>query len=285
MSEKNITEFNLLEHNTYKLTSHAQYVYYPKNVNEIKDIIKQHENIFILGNGSNVIFTQKIYSRIAFIILTKNFNHYEIKQTTIEAYAGATLKKLSLIALDHQLSNLEVFYDIPATVGGALWMNAGAYGESIFDYVKEVTTLNKSNNKINIYPISKIEYGYRYSMFQDSDEIILSAKFILEKKPYPTIKDKMERIYSLRNSNLPKEHSAGSVFKRPNYHITVGEMVERLGLKGHAIGGAMISNQHGGIIINTGHASAEDILSLIKLIQSKVKEYFQVELSLEQIPI
>ncbi|MFT6834614.1 MAG: UDP-N-acetylmuramate dehydrogenase [Francisellaceae bacterium] len=128
-------------------------------------------------------------------------------------------------------------------------------------------------------------FSYRHSMFQKTDEIILSAKFSMNHQSKNIIKEKMDYIYELRNNNLPKEHSAGSVFKRPRYHISVGEMVEKLGLKGYECGGAMISRQHGGIIINSDNASADDILTLIDLIKNSVKQEFNVILELEQIPI
>ncbi|MDC0535125.1 UDP-N-acetylmuramate dehydrogenase [Francisellaceae bacterium] len=284
MNEKT-TAYNLLAHNTYKLASHAEHVYYPTTIDDIRKILQTHDEIFILGNGSNIIFTQEIYKRLAFVILREKFTSFSILDNQIEAQAGVTLKQLSIAALEHNLSNLEVFYDIPATVGGALWMNAGAYGESIYDYVSEVTTLNRETNQIKTYPISKIQYSYRHSMFQQTGEIILSAKFNLITSKHQTIKNKMDYIYGLRNNNLPKQDSAGSVFKRPDYHISVGEMVEKIGLKGHEIGGAMISNQHGGIIINSNNAKAKDILSLIELIKSEVNKHFGVKLTLEQIPI
>ncbi len=281
----NNKSFNLLDHNTYRLASHAEHVYYPNSIDEIKSILTKHDDIFILGNGSNVIFTQEIYKRLAFVILRENFKSYTITGNQIEAQAGTTLKQLSLAALENNLSNLEVFYDIPATVGGALWMNAGAYGESIYDYVNEVTVLDRKSKQIKSYPISEIQFSYRHSMFQKTGEIILSATFDMKHGNHTSIKEKMDHIYGLRNNNLPKQDSAGSVFKRPEYHISVGEMVEKIGLKGHEIGGAMISKQHGGIIINANNAKAEDILNLIKLIKSEVKQHFGVDLTLEQIPI
>lgn len=276
---------NLAQKNTYKLPAHAKTIYYPSTIDEIQSIYNKHDNVFVLGNGSNVIFTQKVYHRLVFIALSENFNQFQVNDNIITAQAGASLKSLSLKALEQRLSNLEVFYDIPASVGGALWMNAGAYGESIYDYVLEVTALNPKTNQVNTYSIKQIQYSYRYSMFQQSGEIILSAKFLMNKGHYEPIKTKMDHIYELRNKNLPKQDSAGSVFKRPNYHITVGEMVQNLGLKGHQIGGAMISQQHGGIIINSDNASAEDILALIKLIKTKVKNHYDVDLQLEQIPV
>ena len=276
---------NLLSHNTYRLHAYADYIYTPASISEICKLLSQHPDLFILGNGSNVIFTQSHYKRLRFMLLKDNFCYSTVHGTRLTASAGASLRQISVLAKAHALSNLEVFYDIPASVGGALWMNAGAYGESIYDYVTEVTTISRHDGCVYTYSREQLHYGYRYSRFQDSGEVIVQGRFALEPAAPAAIQAKMDTIYGRRNRNLPKQDSAGSVFKRPDAPLSVGEMVEKLGLKGHRIGGAMISPRHGGIIINTGSATAADILALIELIQNRLKAAYGVSLSLEQIPV
>jgi UDP-N-acetylmuramate dehydrogenase len=229
---------------------------------------------------------QKEYNEQPFIIFNNNFSLISrVNNTLIEAQAGSLLRDLSIFALEASLSGLEVFYDIPASVGGALWMNAGAYGSCIYDYVDQVTTIHRITRKIKVYNKDELIYSYRKSMFQNNEQVILSASFCLVNEKQNRIKEKISSIYNTRRSKLPSQPSAGSVFKRPKYHISVGEMVEELGLKGYSIGGAMISSKHGGVIVNYNDANSEDIYALINFIKKAILKEYQVTLELEQIII
>ncbi|QIW09564.1 UDP-N-acetylmuramate dehydrogenase [Francisella sp. LA112445] len=278
---------SLEKYNTYRIKSFAKHVYFPSNENELLEIVDRHEKLFFLGNGSNVIFSKEYYDdEIAFVIFCKNFNSFCISDCEVDVQAGALLQDLALATYDTGLSGVETFYDVPASLGGALIMNAGAYGDEIYTYIKSVRVLDLNKKEIIEYKKEDIEYGYRYSMFKNDNNIcILSAKFEFEKKPKQEIKAKLDDIYSRRLSNLPQKPTAGSVFKRPQANMPVGVMVEELGLKGKTIGDAQISPKHGGIIVNNGNATGNEIIQLIEFIKTKVLENYNIKLHEEQIVI
>ncbi|API86270.1 UDP-N-acetylmuramate dehydrogenase [Francisella uliginis] len=278
---------SLEKYNTYRIKSFAKHVYFPSNEKDLLEIVDKHENVFFLGNGSNVIFSKEYYDdEIAFVVFCKNFNSFSISDCDVDVQAGALLQDLALATYDAGLSGIETFYDVPASLGGALIMNAGAYGDEIYTYIKSVRVLDLNKKEIIEYKKEDIEYGYRYSMFKnDSNICILSAKFEFERKSKSDIKAKLDDIYSRRLSNLPQKPTAGSVFKRPQANMPVGVMVEELGLKGKTIGDAQISPKHGGIIVNNGNASGNDIIELIAFIKSTILENYNIKLHEEQIVI
>lgn len=275
--------FSLKPYNTYHIESFAKHVYFPQSIDEIIEIYKRHTRVIILGNGSNIILTQSVYEDVAFIVIKDQFKKISHVSKGIYAEAGVLLKELSLYAYEHGLSGVETFFDVPASIGGAMIMNTGAYGDEIYDHVRYVDILDRESFTQQRIDKADIDYGYRYSMFKTGAVIVLGACFDLSAKPQIEIKDKMDNILSQRQAKLPPEPSAGSVFKRPNYHITVGEMVEKIGLKGFQIGGAQISPKHGGVIINTGNATGQQILQLVEHIKQEVLMHYQVQLELEQI--
>lgn len=275
--------FSLKPYNTYHIESFVQHVYFPQSVDEIIEIYKRHTQVVVLGNGSNIILTQSMYDDVAFIVIKDQFKKISQLSEGIYAEAGVLLKELSLYAYDHSLSGVETFFDVPASIGGAMIMNTGAYGDEIYDHVCYVDILDRQTFTQKRIDKNDIDYGYRYSMFQTMPVIILGACFDLSVKPQIEIKAKMDNILSQRQAKLPHEPSAGSVFKRPNYHITVGEMVEKIGLKGFQIGGAQISPKHGGVIVNTGNATGQQILQLVEHIKQAILAHYHVQLELEQI--
>lgn len=276
---------SLKAYNTYHIDAYAEHVYSPKNIDEIIAVYQAHQRVIVLGNGSNIIFSKPHYDDVAFIVLGDNYSKIEVDGEYVTAQAGALLKDISLVAYDHALSGIETFFDVPASVGGAMIMNAGAYGDQIYDIVESVTVLNLERMQVESFSKSEINYGYRHTMFKEGGYCILEACFRFLPKDRLLIKDKMDNIYAQRLSKLPYEPSAGSVFKRPNYHITVGEMVEKIGLKGLTVGGAQISPKHGGIIINVGTATGKDVIHLIERIKAEVLEHYGVTLEPEQIII
>ena len=217
------------------------------------------------------------------MIIHDNLNSIRVIEPGIYAEAGSLLKELSIYAYTHSLSGVETFFDVPASVGGAMVMNTGAYGDEIYDHVIYVDVLDLQTKVIHKLAKNQIDYGYRYTMFKNSHFAILGACFKLHSKPQLDIKAKMDNILAQRQAKLPQEPSGGSVFKRPNYPITVGEMVEKIGLKGYQIGGAQISPKHGGVIVNTGDATGEDVLCLIRHLKETILAHYHVKLELEQI--
>ena len=284
-----MSEYSSLEnYNTYRIKSFAKYVYFPKNEEEILEAVAKHEKIFFIGNGSNIILSKECYDddNIGFVILCKNFNSFSINDETVEVDSGMLLPDLALCTYKAGLSGIETFYDVPASVGGALIMNAGAYGDEIYTYVKSVRVLDIEAKKIIEHDVKDIDFSYRYSMFKnDSNICILSAKFKFEKKPLSDIKAKLDDIYSRRLINLPQQPTGGSVFKRPQADARVGAMVEDLGMKGLSVGDAQISRKHAGIIVNNGDAKGSDIIALIEHVKKEVFANYNINLHEEQIII
>ncbi|AJC49483.1 UDP-N-acetylmuramate dehydrogenase [Allofrancisella guangzhouensis] len=284
MSENYIS---LEKYNTYRVKSFAKNVYFPSCEKDVLALANKHEKIFFLGNGSNVIFSKKYYGdEAAFVVFCKNFNSFIIQDNIASVQSGVLLQDLAIATYKANLSGIETFYDVPASIGGALIMNAGAYGDEIYTCVKSVRILDLVTKKIIDYAKKDIKYGYRYSMFKDKNNIcILSAELEFEKKSKQEIKDKLDDIYSRRLANLPQKPTAGSVFKRPQANVPVGVMVQELGFKGKSIGDAQISPKHGGIIVNNGNATGQDILALISFVKDQIFKHYNIELHEEQIVI
>lgn len=276
--------FNLTKYNSYRIKATCARTYFPDSEKDVASIYLENPNTRknILGNGNNVILSKEHYSD-DFIIFNGNFDRVKINETIIESEAGATLEQLSLLALKYELTGMEVFYDIPSSVGGAVVMNAGASGEEIKDTLIKVRYLDLANMQIKEMHNNEIGFEYRNSFFQkNTDKIVLKAWFKLKCGSADAIKTKMEETKQKRWAKQPRDlPNCGSVFKRPIGKF-VGPMLDELGLKGYSIGGAKVSEKHSGFIVNTGNATAFEILELIDLIQHKVKKHYGVELEIEQ---
>jgi len=280
---KCIKKFNLKEFNSYRVESICSKAWFPENENDFLEIYQQIENkVVILGNGNNIILSKEHYKE-DFIILNGCFDKIIVNNTLIEAEAGATLLKLSTTALNHDLTGLELFYDIPSSVGGAVVMNAGTNDVEIKDIIVKVRYLDFKNSNIREIENKLINFDYRNSFFQKhNDNIVLKAWFQLEKGRSEDIHAKMEFFKNARWQKQPREYpNCGSVFKRPPGKY-VGPMLDDLGLKGLTFGGAKVSDKHSGFIINTGNATGQDIVTLISEIQKRVKEHFGITLEVEQ---
>ena len=276
---------NLELHTTYKVGGTCKYFITPKDVDELIELVKylKENNIkyMVLGNGSNTIFSSKEYDGV--IINLTNLNSMEIKDNKIYVESGYQLIKLSMDALNKGLSGLEFAAGIPGNIGGAVFMNAGAYKSDMSKLIKEVTFLDEN---LDIKTLSKEElnFSYRKSLFQDHPEyIILSTVLELEEGIKEEIKELMDNRKERRISSQPLDYpSAGSVFRNPSEDIFAGKLIEDLGLKGYQIGGAQISEKHANFIINVGGATGEDIKALIDLVKAKVKEKYNIDLHVEQ---
>jgi len=281
---RSINNFNLTEYNAYRINAVCAKAWFPENETDLLEICRQNKNkrLIILGNGNNIILSKKYYEE-KFIILNGCFNKVSVNNTEIEAEAGATLLQLSETALQNRLTGLEIFYDIPSSVGGAVVMNAGTKEGEIKDILVKVRYLDLSDMQIKEITKENIGFEYRNSFFQkQTDKIVLKAWFKLGKGIPEQIKAKMEETKQTRWAKQPREYpNCGSVFKRPPGRF-VGPMLDELGMKGFTIGGAKISEKHSGFIVNTGNATGKDILALIAEAQKRVKERFNVELDVEQ---
>ena len=220
----------------------------------------------VIGNGSNLLVSD---SGIKGIVLVIADDSVTISGNTIKASAGAKLSKLCNVALENGLSGLEFGFGIPGTVGGAVYMNAGAYGGEIKQVITSVKSITQSG-EIVTRNVDELELGYRTSVFKKNTDVILSAEFKLMQDEKETIREKMYDFLSRRKDKQPLEFpSAGSTFKRPEGHFA-GALIEQCGLKGFSIGGAEVSTKHAGFVINRGNATCEDVKELIKHIQETV---------------
>ena len=280
----NIKEnIDLKEYNTYKLNSIANYMAFPKNKEEIINLIKylKENNIkyFLLGNGSNVIIPDETFNGV--VINLKDFNNFEIDKEKVYADAGCMLPKLGYKTISLSLKGLEWACGIPGTLGGSIRGNAGAYLHEIMEYVESIDVLDEDLNVITLKK-EDIKYSYRHTSLKDNDYIILSAVLKLEQgnkeESLALVEDRLNR----RKSSQPLEYpSAGSVFRNPE-GLSTGKLIEDLGIKGTQIGDAQISLKHGNFIINLGNAKSSDIKSLIELMKEKVKKEYNIDLICEQ---
>lgn len=207
-----------------------------------------------------------------------------IGEDTIRCFAGVPLVKLCGFALDNGLGGLEFAYGIPGSVGGAVYMNAGAYGGEMKDVLASVTALDINGN-IHEYSADELEMSYRHSRFTDSGEVILSAEFRLQKADKNSIKARMSELMEKRRSKQPLEFpSAGSTFKRPE-GAYAAQLIEECGLKGFTVGNAQVSEKHSGFVINRGGASFDDVMAVIAEVKRTVAEKTGYRLECEPIII
>ena len=269
----------LKKHTTFRIGGAAKYFFTPKNSTEIYDIIcycrENHMPYYILGNGSNVLFSDDGYDG-AVINIYNSMNDISVAGESIYAMAGALLSKIAVTAKDNELHGMEFAAGIPGTIGGAMVMNAGAYGGEMKDIVSYVDILDIDGN-IRKYSCEEMCFGYRKSIVS-SDMVVVGAELKLQKGDRMEIETEMERLKQLRVSKQPLEYpSAGSTFKRPEGYFA-GKLIEDTGLKGYRVGDAMVSEKHCGFVINCGNATCNDVKALIGDVQDKVYEKFGVQL-------
>ncbi|MCD8006475.1 MAG: UDP-N-acetylmuramate dehydrogenase [Oscillospiraceae bacterium] len=269
----------LKEHTSFKIGGSCDIMIFPNSIDSLRELISEVDRYIILGNGSNVLFSDNGY-RGAIFVLGSDMSEIDVDGEYITASAGASLARVCKTALDNALTGLEFAYGIPGSVGGAVFMNAGAYGGEMKDVVSEVTCINQSGEIIT-YPSDKLDFSYRRSRFTNSGEIIVSAKFRLSHGDKDAIKARMDELIARRKSRQPLEYpSAGSTFKRPE-GTYAGLVIEESGLKGYSIGGAKVSDKHANFVINTGNATAADVMNLISHIKKTVLEKTGYELECE----
>lgn len=268
---------------TYKAGGSARYLISVENIEELREALKMAKekklDSFILGRGSNVLVRDGGYDGII-IRLSGEFTLIESTQNVITAGAAATNVEVCVLARDEGLSGIEFMHGIPGSIGGAVFMNAGAYGSEICDYVDEVTFMDEDYNVV-AKPSKDIDFGYRHTEFMDGGGIIISVKLRLTPSSADAVASKMDALLSKRTSKQPMNYpSCGSVFKRPLGGYAA-KLIEDAGLKGASIGGAEVSTKHSGFIINKGEATANDITDLIKLVQKRVKKNSGIDLETE----
>ena len=278
-----VKENEKLSHYTYTKTGGpADALVFPKTKDEVAAIVawvnEKQIPLTVLGNSSNVIIKDGGIRGIV-MILTE-MNHMEVKRHRLIVQSGARLIDASRMALAERLSGLEFACGIPGSVGGAVYMNAGAYDGEVEEVIESVVVITREG-KIKNYEKNEVEFSYRHSKLQETNEIVLEVVFHLEKGKQETIKARMDDLTALRESKQPLEYpSCGSVFKRPTGYFT-GKLIQEAGLQGLIWGGAQVSMKHAGFIVNINSATATDYIELIAHIKEVIMEHYGVPLETE----
>lgn len=291
--KKIIPEENILKnesmkkHTTFKTGGIADLFVKVKSIDQLKDILffcKNNDvNFYVIGNGSNLIVSDKGLRGIVIKIELKDIEINDIKgKKEIVVESGVMMGFLAQKLLKQQITGFEELSGIPGTVGGAVVMNAGAHGKEMKDIITEITAVDYNGN---IYNFSNEDalFDYRKSRFQNEDYIIVKIKMLLDEGKEDEIKKKMDEFLQYRKEKQPIEYpNAGSTFKRGNDFITA-QLIDQAGLKGYSIGDAQVSDKHAGFIINKGNATSDEILSLVKYVEKIIFEKFDKKIKLENI--
>ena len=272
-----------LKQYTYtKVGGAADYLAFPRNQYELKRIVTfanaQEIPWMVLGNSSNIIVRDGGIE--GFVIMFDHFHDVRVNGYVIEAEAGAKLIDVTHVARYHSLTGFEFACGIPGSIGGAVYMNAGAYGGEIAHILQSCKVLTPEG-EIKTLTAEELAFGYRHSKIQETGDVVISAKFALAPGNYDQIDQEMARLTHLRELKQPLEYpSCGSVFKRPVGHFA-GQLISEAGLKGHRIGGVEVSEKHAGFMINVDHGTAKDYEDLIAHVIATVEKSAGVTLERE----
>ncbi len=275
-------------HTTFRIGGTADYFVMPSSVEELQSIMyllkKSDIEYYVIGNGSNLLVGDKGF-RGVIIQLSDTFDGMEyVDDVTVKVMSGMKLSRLGKKLADKGLAGFEFATGIPGTIGGAVRMNAGAYGGEIKDIIVSAEVLDRKGDIITL-DNAALELGYRTSCIMKYGYIVLSATFKLEKGNTDKIKENIKELSVKRRTKQPLEYpSAGSTFKRPEGYFAA-KLIEDAGLKGMSVGGAQVSEKHAGFVINKGNATAKDVCELTDKVRKEVKSRFGVELELEVIKL
>lgn len=284
IDEKRIyTDEPMKKHTTFRVGGNADFFVVPKTIDEVKRVVmlcmEQDMPYYVLGNGSNLLVGDKGYRGVV-IQIYKEMNNIIVEGHKMRVQAGALLSKIGSVALEAGLTGFEFAAGIPGTMGGAVVMNAGAYGGEMKNVLEAVTVLTKEGEVLTLSK-EELDMGYRTSVVAKREYIVLEAIIALELGDPDTIKARMDELKVQRTTKQPLEFpSAGSTFKRPKGYFA-GKLIQDAGLRGLQVGGAQVSEKHCGFVINKGDATAADIVELMNQVSERVKEKFGVELEPE----
>ncbi|MDD3404561.1 MAG: UDP-N-acetylmuramate dehydrogenase [Hespellia sp.] len=270
-------------HTTFRVGGPADYFVEAANADEIEKVIllcrERNVPYYILGNGSNLLVGDKGYRGVV-IQIYRAMNEVKVDGDVLTVQAGTLLTRVAAVALGEELTGFEFAAGIPGTLGGAVVMNAGAYGGEMKDIIQEATVLD-TEGIVRTIPKEKLEMGYRTSVIAKKGYIVLEAKLQLEKGEAAAIKARMDELKEQRVTKQPLEFaSAGSTFKRPEGYFA-GKLIQDAGLQGFRIGDAQVSEKHCGFVINRGNATAAEIAELMRQVSEKVEAKFHVRLEAE----
>lgn len=272
----------MCRHTTFRIGGPARYFFIPKRKEEIKLLLDycraEEKRYFVLGNGSNVLFADEGFDGIV-ISIGDYMNNITAEGHSIYAEAGALLSKTAAFAAKHALTGMEFAAGIPGSIGGAIVMNAGAYGGEMKDIVSFADIL-EADGTIRRYDREALGFGYRKSVV-DGQKIVLGVALELQEGDTEMIGRKMDELKAARISKQPLEYpSAGSAFKRPEGYFAA-KLIDDSGLRGCRVGGAMVSEKHCGFVINYENATAADVTALLEVVRKTVYEKYQVMLEPE----
>ena len=273
-------------HTSFRAGGPADWYAAPETADELAAVCracrKAGSRFYVIGNGSNLLVSDEGFRGV--IISTEKFRKLEAAGRNLKAGAGVLLSKAANEALRAGLSGLEFAAGIPGSVGGAVVMNAGAYGSEMKDVLKSVTVLNSDGNVLTL-DAKELALGYRTSIIPKKGYVVLEALFSLECGNMEAIRQKMDKLAEKRKEKQPLEYpSAGSTFKRPEGYFA-GKLIEDAGLRGFSVGGAAVSEKHAGFVINKDNAAASDIYRLCEEVKRRVKEYSGVTLEMDVKPL
>ncbi len=281
---KIIDNLDLTAYNSYRVASICKRAFFPEDEQDIQEIFTTYAGTkkIIIGSGHNIILSKEFYED-DFVIFSGNFDQVVCEGERIQAQSGVSMLELSNIALENSLGGLELFYDIPSSLGGAVVMNAGASGEDIKNLLVKVRYYDTLGASFHEVMREDIDFEYRNSFFQKNPHLLIThAELKLSYKDSKEIAEKMETNKAARWAKQPKDFpNAGSVFKRPEGYF-VGAMMDELGLNGLAVGGAKISEKHGGFIVNFNAASGQDIVDLISIVKVHIQKRYNIDIEIEQ---
>lgn len=281
--ERVLLDEPMKQHTTFRVGGNADYFVIPQSAEEVKNIVALCKEAdmpyYILGNGSNLLVGDKGY-RGVIIQIYKEMNHIRIDGDKVIAQAGALLSRVGTATLEAELTGFEFAAGIPGTVGGAVVMNAGAYGGEMKDIIASATVLTQDGDIITINK-EDLELGYRTSVIAKKGYVVLEAEYQLQKGDKEAIRARMDELKVQRVTKQPLEYpSAGSTFKRPEGYFA-GKLIQDAGLRGFQVGGAEVSEKHCGFVINKDQATAADIQELMRQVSDKVMQEFGVKLEPE----
>ncbi len=282
--ESNIREQEpMSRHTTFHIGGPASFFVTPQTVEEIGQVLQlckaERVPYYILGHGSNLLVSDKGIEGIV-LQLYDNFSNYRIEENQVKAQAGVMLSKIGAAVKEEGLTGFEFAAGIPGTLGGAIVMNAGAYGGEMKDIVTSVQLMDEDGNLFEKTG-EEMEFAYRHSILSEHNYIVLGATLTLQPGEKESIEARMMELAKARRTKQPLEYpSAGSTFKRPEGYFA-GKLIMDAGLKGYQVGDAQISEKHCGFVINRGNATAEDVMQLIQDVQEKVYAKFHVKLEME----
>lgn len=271
------------EYTSFRTGGNAALLVEPANLSElfstVETLNKEKCPFVVMGNGSNTLFRDEGYDGVV-VRVGEGIDRIRIEGNVIFAEPGILLSSVSKKAMENSLTGLEFASGIPGSLGGAIYMNAGAYGGEMKDVVISTASIQR-NGMMKDRKVDSINFGYRKSIFQETGEIIIGVKLFLQSGNQEEIKERMKELNAKRNEKQPVSlPSAGSFFKRPEGHFA-GRLIEEAGLKGLSVGGARVSPLHAGFIVNEGGATAKDIIDLMKLVQQTVYDKSGVMLNPE----